>query len=203
MVAAVAGPLCLLLATAFLIPGDAPVRTAVLTGAGGIAAAGFLALVGRGGWGFMGMGLAGGIVILLPGYLGILGWLAVGWLRPGTDILASARNLVQVAVVLGMLTWAVPLGRVVNAWDVRRAKAYAERLAVAVEAEKARTGQYPQHEAIHGIARGVGTPPSLMADWIGYHPVDGGFEIDFQDRTEMFAGYVFRGPGGGWSHWVN
>jgi len=150
----------------------------------------------------MGLTLIAGFTIVLPVYLGVFGWLAVAWLRKDTVALATVRRGVQVAVVLGMLTWAVPLGMAVNAWDVRRAKAYAERLAVVIEAEKSRSGTYPSQDEVKEVVRRVGSPPILL--WgVWYHPGETSYQIDFQDRTTMFGGYVFHGPRGGWTHWVD
>ena len=202
---AAVGPLFMVWARTFATP-DRPagelVRNLV---ASGIGSAALLALVGRGDWFFTLLGLLFGVGIVVPAYLCMGTVLFVGFLRPAPERMRRSRHAFAFVAILGFLTWSVPAGMLVNRWDVVRAKGWIEELASAVREEGDRTGRFPDRARAEELAQSMGSRPILVS-WYGvvpYHPTETGFTLDFHDRTEMFAGYIYHGPEGRWERWID
>jgi hypothetical protein len=112
------------------------------------------------------------------------------------------RRLAMRAIAFGLVAGncfiSLPIGWLVNRYDIEQAKSFCNRLRPELERHRYRTGRYP--EQLPPASAG-GRLPRLLKDSEFYHSFKDFYVISFGDPSGIFNGFEYDSRDGAWSEW--
>ena len=109
-----------------------------------------------------------------------------------------AKYVIAFGCAAGSSLISLPIGSIVNWYDIEQARAFCDRLRPELERHRQRTGRYPErlpHEVVRGLL------PRLLRDREFYRPSGTFYTISFIDPSGMLNGLDFDSRTGEWSEW--
>ena len=123
-------------------------------------------------------------------------FLAIAYRKPHPVMIAAGHWLMLTSLVLGSTLAAVYLGGILNTRRIDEAKAYCERLAIALDGTREETGFYPTN--LTGIVQQSDLPDILKGGNLYYHSQGTNYSITFPDPGGMMNGWDFIGSTKKW-----